>query len=222
MRPGHKHKDLCTFKLSADIKEFSQELPRGAHFWVCGDTNAHTGTLPDHVILQGPGMLDALQALEDLPEHVPEGRNECPHAVDKRGRQQLQFCMDKSLLILNGRVHRDSTGRTIFKRGRKRVVCTTLDYHMASSALYCWAERLEVLQKVSTPYRSCSDHHPVVARFRLPAAQQPPVDNGMADRPPHSKAGGLHMPAVKFSLEREEQYWQNFLTVADQQQLESA
>ena len=28
-----------------------------------------------------------------------------------------------------------------------RVVRTTLDYHMAWSALYPWAERLEVLQK---------------------------------------------------------------------------
>ena len=114
---------------------------------MCGDTNAHTGTLPDHVVLKGPEIPDAVQALDDLPEHVPARRNECPHAVDRRGRQQLQFCKDNSLLILNGRVHGDPTGRTTFMRGRKRVVSTTLDYHMASSALNSWAERLEVLQK---------------------------------------------------------------------------
>ena len=223
MPPGHKHKDLCTFDdLSADMRELSQELPRDVHFWVCGDTNAHTGTLPDHVLLEGPGVPDAVQALEDLPEHVAERRNECPHAVDKRGRQQLQFCKDNSLLILNGRIHGDSTGKTTFMRGRKQVVCTTLDYHMASAALYCWAERLEVLQKVSTPYMSCSDHHPVVARFRLPAVQQPLANKDLADQPPHSGGRDLQMPAVKFELEREEQYWQQFLIAANQQQLEAA
>ena len=223
MPPGHKHKDLSTFKdLSADMRLLSQELPRGVQFWVCGDTNAHTGTLPDHVMLEGPEIPDAVQALDELPEHVPERRNECPHAVDRRGRQQLQFCKDNSLLILNGRVHGDPTGRTTFMRGRKRVVRTTLDYHMASSALYPWAERVEVLQKVSTPYMSCSDHHPVMARFRLPAAQEPPAYNGQADQPAHSKAGCLQVPAVKFEAEREEQYWQHFLCAADQQQLDAA
>ena len=136
MPPGHKHKDLCTFdELSADMRELSQELPRDVHFWVCGDTNAHTGTLPDHVLLEDPGIPDAVQALEDLPEHVPERRNECPHAVDKRGRQQPQFCKDNSLLILNGRIHEDSTGKTTFMRGRKHVVCTTLMVHGLSSPL---------------------------------------------------------------------------------------
>ena len=107
-------------------------------------------------------------------------------------------------------------------RGRKRVVRTTLDYHMASSALFCWAERLEVLQKVSTPYMSCSDHHPVMARLRLPAAQEPPAYNGPADQPAHPEAGYLQVPAVKFEPEREEQYWQHFLFAADQQQLDAA
>ena len=148
-----------------------------------------------------------MQALEDLPQHIPDRKNECPHAVDKRGRQQLQFCKDNSLLILNGRVHGDTSGKTTFMRGRKRVVCTTLDYHMASPDLFCWAERLEVLQKVSTPYMSCSDHHPVVARFRLPAAQQHPVSRCQGVQPPVAGVGRVQMPAVKFELEGEEHHW---------------
>ena len=49
------------------MRLFSQQLPRGVHFWVCGDTNAHTGTLPDHILLEGPEIPDAVQALEELP-----------------------------------------------------------------------------------------------------------------------------------------------------------
>ena len=223
MPPGHKHKNSATFDdLSADIQNFTREQPRGAHFWVCGDTNAHTGTQPDHVFLEGLEFDDVVQALEDLPHHIPDRKNECPHAVDKRGRQQLQFCKDNSLLILNGRVHGDTSGKTTFLRGRKRVVCTTLDYHMASPALFCWAERLEVLQKVSTPYMSCSDHHPVVARFRLPAAQQHSTSRCQGVQPPDAGMGRVQMPAVKFELEREEHYWECFVAAASQHQLEAA
>ena len=78
------------------MDNFASRVPAGKqpHYWVCGDTNAHTGTAPDFIRLNG----HEVQALDQLPADLKTRANLCTHKVDVRGKQQLDFCKDNELL----------------------------------------------------------------------------------------------------------------------------
>ena len=121
---------LDTFeKLTIDMDNFASRVPAGKqpHYWVCGDTNAHTGIAPDFIRLDGHGISSDVQALDLLPADLKARANLCTHKVDVRGKQQLDFCKDNELLILNGRAPGDTSGKVTFVG---RGAGTLIDYHM--------------------------------------------------------------------------------------------
>ena len=155
--------------MTTDMDNFASRVPAGKqpHYWVCVDTNAHTGTAPDFIRLNGHGISSEVQALDQLPADLKMRANLCTHKVDVRGKQQLDFCKDNELLILNGRAPDDTSGKVTFVgRGAR----SPIDYHMASAWLASCTQQLEVLDRASGVCRVCSDHLPVRVCFQLPSA----------------------------------------------------
>ena len=123
-------------------------MPAGKqpHYWVCGDTNAHTGIAPDSIRLDGHGVSSDVKALDQLPADLQARANLCTHKGDVRGKQQLNFCKDNELLILNGGAPGDTSGKVTFVG---RGAGTLIDYHMASAWLASCTKQLEVLDLAS-------------------------------------------------------------------------
>ena len=98
------------------MDNFASRVPAGKqpHYWVCGDTNAHTGIAPDSIRLDGHGISSDVQALDQLPADLQARANLCTHKVDVCGKQQLNFCKDNELLILNGGAPGDTSGKVTF------------------------------------------------------------------------------------------------------------
>ena len=86
--PFHTNKTLDIFcRLTTDMDNFASRVPAGKqpHYWMCADTNAHTGTAPDFIRLDGHGISSEVQALDQLPADLKMRVNLCTHKVDVRG-----------------------------------------------------------------------------------------------------------------------------------------
>eukprot|EP00891_Asterochloris_glomerata_P005509 jgi/Astpho2/5509/Aster-x1297 len=90
-------------------------------------------------------------ALDQLPADLKTRANLCTHKVDVCGKQQLDFCKDNELLILNGRAPGDSSGKVTFVG---RGAGTLIDYHMASTWLASCCMQLAVLDMARGACRS--------------------------------------------------------------------
>ena len=198
------------------MDNFASRVPAGKqpHYWVCGDTNAHTGIAPDFIRLDGHGISSDVQALDLLPADLKARANLCTHKVDVRGKQQLDFCKDNELLILNGRAPGDTSGKVTFVG---RGAGTLIDYHMASAWLASCTKQLKVLDMASGACRVCSDHLPVRVCFQLPSADgEPPA--AAQQQPPAVPC----VPDIRLDPSQTEVWQQNFAAVAERLRLQDA
>ena len=218
MPPYYANKTLDTFRrLTADMDNFASRVPAGKqpHYWVCGDTNAHTGTAPDFIRLIGHGISSEVQALDQLPADLKTRANLCTHKVDVRGKQQLDFCKDNELLILNGRAPGDPSGKVTFVG---RGAGTLIDYHMASAWLASCCMQLAVLDMASGACRVCSDHLPVQVCFQLPTTDGEPPAASAQQQP----AAVPRVPDIRLDPSQTEVWHQNFAAVAERLRLQVA
>ena len=217
MPPYYANKTLDTFhRLTTDMDNFASRVPAGKqpHYWVCGDTNAHTGTAPDFIRLDGHGISSDVQALDHLPADLKARANLCNRKVDARGKQQLDFCKDNELLILNGRAPGDTSGKVTFVG---RGAGTLIDYHMASAWLASCTQQLEVLDMASGACRVCSDHLPVRVCFHLPSADGEPLLAAQQQPPAVTR-----VPDIRLDPSQTEVWQQNFAAVAERLRLQDA
>ena len=106
---GAKNNDDILMLIENDIARFNRN---GSKIIVCGDFNARTCNDPDY--LEGDGYSE-LDDVLDLPVTLIENKpiprnNKDTHAIDKRGKNLLQFCKITHMRIINGRVFGDTYG----------------------------------------------------------------------------------------------------------------
>ena len=94
-------------------------------------------------------------------DNLPDERAVEPRAnkdLRNRGREMLAMCAAEDLLIFNGRTRGDLVGNCTFHRNAS---CTTVDYFMASCALFQQAVSMTVMNDKLALCSFESDHYPI-------------------------------------------------------------
>ena len=173
--------------LTSDVAEFQASGP----VMVLGDLNARTGAcLETDADAQGEWAALSLHAgitidasiLHPALAHIGP-RQSCDTQVNAMGKDLLQMCKSRGLVILNGRLPGDETGTWTFYGSRRRR--SVIDYVLASPGLAFTAAggvlRGARMHMIHHPERiplrpgaaddGLFDHMPVGVRFRLPRKQ---------------------------------------------------
>mgnify|MGYP001809915718 CR=1 FL=1 len=162
MYPKRQKAETTAQQVFENISSSLDELRGGNDIaMLLGDFNARTGSLSDLPDLE---LLEGLQR-EGLGSFDVNGLMQAPLRrnedieVNAFGRALLQMCMDKGLLILNGRIMGDTTGKFTFQGPQGN---STIDLFLAPPSLLARARELQVLGLLPG-----FDHHPVSLDIRV-------------------------------------------------------
>ena len=141
----------------SDILREITALPNGAPVILCGDLNARTAEIEDHLITN--------ERFDNIPPHVSgpsislPGRNNLDRTTNSQGKGLIDLCASANLFIANGRTLGDIFGSpTCFKWNG----CSTVDYFLVFSSLKPIIRSLSI-----APLTNLSDHAHVMLSVNL-------------------------------------------------------
>ncbi len=134
--------------LEMEIMKFKKE----AKLLICGDLNARTSTLPDHI------SNDSLDTYIPLPRQYNcdvemRNRNNMDKKTNDFGKSIIDICIGNNLCLINGRVQGDFLGNVTCI---KTAGVSTVDYNIISKDIFHMVKSLIVL-----PLTIYSDHRPL-------------------------------------------------------------
>ena len=162
--------NLDTF---ADILREINALPNNSPIILCGDLNARTASLDDH--LPTNERFDHIPSFVSGPTLSLPRRNNFDRTSNAQGKDLIDLCASANLFITNGRTLGDIFGSpTCFKYNG----CSSVDYFLVSAALQPAIKALVV-----APLNNLSDHAPITLSINL----RPGMSTGQ-DKPSFDEA----------------------------------